>query len=77
MNSDPDILPIEELPENLQESFRTMQEAIASKHPLPARKLMGELLEYYVAIDMEIPEDIEIAYAHLLLLENPPTSPIP
>lgn len=75
MNSDPDILPIEELPENLQESYRTMQEAITSKNPLPARKLMGELLEYYVAIDMEIPEDIEIAYAHLLLLENPPQNP--
>jgi len=74
MNTDPDILPIEELPENLQEAYHSMQKAITEKEPLPARKLMGELLEYYVAIDMEIPEDIEIAYAHLLILENPPQS---
>jgi hypothetical protein len=72
MNTDPDILPIDELPENLQETYKTMQEAIEKREPLIARKLMGELLEYYVAIDMEIPEDIEIAYAHLLILENPP-----
>lgn len=71
MNQDPEILPITELPENKQETFRRIQTAIQAKDHLTARDLMGEILEYYVNLDREIPEEIEVAYAHLLILENP------
>jgi hypothetical protein len=71
MSQDPEILPITELPEAQQETFRRMTKAILDKDHLTARPLMGDILEYYVSIDREIPEEIEVAYAHLLILENP------
>ena len=70
MNQDPEIIPISELPEPQRETFRRIQTAIQAKDHLTARPLMGEILEYYVHLDREIPKEIEVAYAHLLLLEE-------
>lgn len=71
-NNDSNTLPIEELPPNLLNTYNKMQEALKNKEALTARDCMGDILEYYVAISMEIPDAIEFAYAHLLILENPP-----
>jgi len=68
---EPQILPIAELPAPKQENFRRIQAAIQTNDPLTARDLMGEILEYYVNIDREIPNEVEVAYARLLVLENP------
>jgi hypothetical protein len=70
MSQAPEILPITELPEAQQETFRRMLGAILEKNHLTARPLMGDILEYYVSIEREIPEEIEVAYAHLLILEH-------
>jgi len=70
---DPNILPIEELPTTLQEEYQNLEKKLNEKNHLAARLAIGNLLEYYVTIDMEIPEEIEVAYAKLLILENPPS----
>ena len=70
MSQENTILPITELPEAQQETFRRMQGAILAKDHLTARPLMGEILEYYVSLEREIPEEVEVAYAHLLVLEH-------
>ncbi len=70
MSQENTILPITELPEAQQETFRRMLDAILAKDHLTARPLMGDILEYYVSLEREIPEEVEVAYAHLLILEH-------
>ena len=71
MNSNEDILPINELPDEMRRIFNDIESNLQTRDHLTARELMGQILEYYVQNDREIPEEIEIAYAHLLVLENP------
>lgn len=71
MNQNDDILPIGELPEKQREAFRLIEASLQSGDQPTARTHMGELLEYYVGIDREIPVEVEVAYARLLVLENP------
>jgi hypothetical protein len=70
MSQGPDILPITELPEAQQEAFHRIIKAILAQDHLTARSLMGDILEYYVSTEREIPKEIEVAYAHLLVLEH-------
>jgi hypothetical protein len=70
MSQEAKLLPIAELPAPQQETFRRILAAIQAKDHHAARPLMGEILEYYVAHNREIPDEIEVAYANLLVVEE-------
>jgi hypothetical protein len=62
MNTNDDILPIGELPEEQRENYRLIKASLQTGDPPTARTHMGQLLEYYVQADREIPRVIEAAY---------------
>jgi uncharacterized protein YoxC len=64
-------LLIKDLPESLQKVYQDMEKDLQDRSPESARKKITELLTYYKNTNREIPQEIEIAYAWLLILENP------
>jgi hypothetical protein len=62
-------LEINDLPKAYQRLYREFSKTLDENDPSKARKLFGPLIDYYIENNYEVPEEIEINYARLYILE--------
>ena len=63
------MLPIKDLPKGIRKAYQEFLAALDARQEMPARKDIGIVLEHYVGEKREMPAEIEINYARLIVLE--------
>jgi hypothetical protein len=64
-----EIKEIREIPKVYQEIYKAFTKKLALGDAQAARELLRPILDFYTLNDWEVPQEIEIHYARLYLLE--------
>lgn len=65
----PQTKEIKDLPKLYQRIYKAFLGYLNSHNPEQARKMIRPILDLYTSMDWEVPEELEMHYARLYLLE--------
>jgi hypothetical protein len=68
--AEPPVIQISDLPPNIRGKHELFGAALNREDAATARLFIGPILDFYVESYAEIPEEINIDYARLILLEE-------